>query len=69
MSLTEKQKAYHIQKMRTAAERFDTNKDGYFTLEDFVLMAERLIEYGKLTKEQAEVAHKNIHEACRILWP
>ena len=57
MSFSEKQKGYHLQKMRTAAKRFDTNKDGYFSREDLKLMAEKLIERGKLTKEQAEFVH------------
>ena len=58
MSLTEKQKAYHLQKMRTCANRFDANKDGYFSREDIALMSERLVEYGKLAKEQADAAYK-----------
>ena len=58
MSLTEKQKAYHLRKMRTCIKRFDADKDGYFSHEDIELMSERLKEYGKLTKEQAERAHQ-----------
>ena len=58
MSLTEKQKAYHLRKMRTCIKRFDADKDGYFCREDVELMSERLKEYGKLTKEQAESAHQ-----------
>ena len=58
MSPTEKQKAYHLRKMRTCAKRFDVNKDGYFSREDIALMSEKLVEYGKLAKEQADVAYK-----------
>ena len=58
MSLTEKQKAYHLRKMRTSLKRFDVNKDGYYSREDIELMSERTREYGKLTKEQAEFVHK-----------
>jgi Ca2+-binding EF-hand superfamily protein len=58
MSLTEKQKAYHLRKMRTCTKRFDTDKDGYYTIEDVELMSERLKEYGKLTNEQAERARQ-----------
>ena len=58
MSLNEKQKAYHLRKMRTCAKRFDINKDGYFSREDIELMSERLIECGKLTNEQAEYVRK-----------
>ena len=58
MSLTEKQKAYHLKKMRTSTKRFDADKDGYFCREDIELMSKRLKEYGKLTEEQAESAHQ-----------
>ena len=58
MSYTEKQKTYYLRKARTAVKRFDINKDGYFSGEDFELMAERMIEYGKPPKEQAEFVHK-----------
>ena len=52
MSYTEKQKAYFLRKARTAVKWFDINKDGYFSGEDIELMAERMIEYGKLPEEQ-----------------
>ena len=54
MSVTEKQKAYHLQKMKTRAIRTDVNKDGYISREDFELIAKKMEEYGELTKEQAE---------------
>ena len=66
MSLSEEQKAYHVKKLRTASKRFDTNKDGYLSLEDYELMSERLKEYGKLTKEQAECAHKGFMKYAEI---
>lgn len=56
MSLSEEEKAYHLKKMRTASERFDTNKDCYLSHEDIELMSEQLKEYGKLTEEQVECA-------------
>ena len=58
MSYTEKQRAYHLRKMRTCIKRFDTDKDGYYTIEDVELMSERLKEYGKLTEEQADRARQ-----------
>lgn len=58
MSLTDQQKAYHLRKMRTAALRFDTDKDGNLSREDFVLMGQRLVERGNLTEEQARLGQE-----------
>jgi Ca2+-binding EF-hand superfamily protein len=56
-TLTEKQKAYHLLKMRTRAIRTDVNQDGVLSREDFELIVTRMTEYGKLTKEQSESVH------------
>ena len=53
MSITQKQKDYHLRKMKTRITRLDINKDGYISREDYVLMGKQLAEYGKLTKEEA----------------
>ncbi|CAB3994224.1 Sarcoplasmic calcium-binding [Paramuricea clavata] len=53
-SLTEKQRAYHLQKMRTRFTRLDLNHDGFISREDYELMAKKLQEYGKLNAENAE---------------
>ena len=57
MSLTEKQKAYHLRKMRTHLERLDVNKDGTISRADYELMTERMTALGKLTEEQAKRVH------------
>ena len=57
-ALTEKQKAYHLLKMRTRAIRTDVNNDGYLSREDFELIAKKMKEYGELTEEQYEAKHK-----------
>lgn len=56
-TLTEKQKAYHLLKMRTRAIRTDLNQDGFLSRDDFELIVTRMTEYGKLTKEQSESIH------------
>ena len=54
MSFTQKQKDYHLRKMKTRISRMDVNKDGFFSREDFEVMGRRLAEYGGLDKEQTE---------------
>ena len=58
MSFTEKQKAYHLRKMRTRLTRLDINKDGYISREDYELMGKKLAEYSGMTGEQAEATTK-----------
>ena len=60
MSFTEKQRAYHFQKMKTRLTRLDINKDGYISREDYDLMSKRLAERSGMTKEQAEQTHKEL---------
>ena len=43
MNASDKQKAYHLRKMRTRMVKLDVNKDGYISLEDYILMAERVV--------------------------
>lgn len=38
--------------------RFDADKNGHISREDFELMAKKLAEYGKMSKEQAESARE-----------
>lgn len=38
-TLTEKQKAYHLLKMRTRAKRTDLNQDGFLSREDFEIIS------------------------------
>ena len=56
MSFTEKQKAYHLRKMKTRLLRMDMNKDGYLSREDYELMSQRLAERVGMTKERAEAS-------------
>lgn len=58
MSITEKQKAYHLQKMRTRMTRLDINKDGYISRDDYELMSKKLSEHSGMTKKQAESVYK-----------
>ena len=61
-SLTVEQKAYHLRKMRTRFTRFDVNKDGHITLDDFRIIANRVVEYGKLPKDRADIVHATYTE-------
>lgn len=67
MDVTEKQKAYHLRKMTTRIVRLDVNKDGYISREDFEMMVERLNEYSKITKEQAELSRKAMMDVADTL--
>ena len=53
-SLTEKQRAYHLRKMRTRFTRIDLNHDGFISREDYEIMATKVQECGKLNAEDAE---------------
>ena len=55
---TEKQRAYHLLKMRTRYIRLDVTKDGFLSREDFESMANKLIEASKTGKEHAESTRK-----------
>jgi Ca2+-binding EF-hand superfamily protein len=52
--LTDKQREFHLQKMRTRFNRLDLNHDGFISREDYELMGTKLQEYGKLDEEKAE---------------
>ena len=67
MSLTQKQKDYHLRKMKTRMSRMDVNKDGYFSREDFEALGKRLAEYGGLTKEQADSTCKEFLRIADVL--
>ena len=47
--------------------RIDINKDGYVSLEDYVLMGKQLAEYGGLTKEEADSTDKLMKEVADAL--
>ena len=68
MSLTQKQRAYHLQKIRTGYTKKDINKNGYISREDFELMSNRLVaETSGMTKEQVDATYKGfIHAADAI---
>ena len=53
-SFTEKQRAYHLLKIRTRFNRLDLNHDGFISREDYELMATKVQECGKLNAENAE---------------
>ena len=64
MSITEKQEAYHLRKMRSYMTRMDINKDGFLSREDYELMAKQLAEYGGLTEKQADSAFSGFMEVA-----
>ena len=67
MSITQKQKDYHLRKMKTRITRLDINKDGYIYRDDYVLMGKKLAEYGGLTKEQADSKDMQIKQNADAL--
>ncbi|CAB3994219.1 sarcoplasmic calcium-binding [Paramuricea clavata] len=54
LSLIEKQRAFHLQKMRTRFTRLDLNHDGFISRADYELMATKVQENAKLNPEDAE---------------
>ena len=52
-TLTERQKAFHLKKMRTHLKRLDYNEDGHISREDYDLMARKLAEYSEMTDKQS----------------
>ena len=52
--LTQKQRAFHLKKMRIRMMKLDVNKDGFISREDYELMVTRLYEYRKLDADKAE---------------
>lgn len=53
-NITEKQREYHRQKMRTRLARLDVNNDGKVNAKDFELISDRIITLGKLNEAQAK---------------
>ena len=54
------QNAYWVRKFRTRNFYFDTDKNGYVTRDDFVLLAELTVEKGKMSGESAQRTRRNI---------
>ena len=65
-SLTEKQRAYHLQKMRTRFNRLDLNHDGFISREDYELMATKVQECGKLNAESTRNAFMIVADALGL---
>jgi Ca2+-binding EF-hand superfamily protein len=59
MNPTDSQIAFRLRKLKTAFFRFDVNKDGLISREDFELMAERMNKFGNATAEQAQSCHNS----------
>lgn len=55
---SDSQIAFRLRKLRTIFTRFDMDKDGYMSKEDFELMAKKLNELSNATGEQAESRRK-----------
>lgn len=67
MSFTERQRAFHLRKMRTRLRRMDYNEDGYISREDYDLMGRKLAEYSEMTDEQAGLVHKEFMKIADAL--
>ena len=67
MSFTEKQKAFHLRKMKTRMARMDVNKDGYISREDYELIGKKLAEYSGLKGVQAESVRKEFLKVADVL--
>ena len=63
---TAEQKAYHLRKMRTRYTRLDVDKDAHITLADYELMAKRMVEYGKLSKDTADTVYEKFREIAEL---
>ena len=66
-SFTAEQKAYHLRKIRTRYARLDVDKDGYITLADYELMAKKMVEYGKLSKDKADEVYEKFREMAKLI--
>ena len=67
MGLTEKQKQYHLRKMRSWITRLDANRDGYISHEDYEHMSSRLTDLSGMSKEEAKADHKDFMKVADIL--
>ena len=67
MSFTERQRAFHLRKMRARLRRLDYNEDGYISREDYDLMGRKLAEYSEMTDEQADSVRKEFMKIADAL--
>lgn len=66
-NFTAEQRAYHLRKMKTRYARLDVDKDANITLADYELMAKRVVEYGKLSKDKADKVHEIFREMANLI--
>ena len=60
------QKAYHLRKMKTRYARLDVDNDAHITLADYELMAKRMVEHGKLSKDKAEMVYEKFRKMAEL---
>ena len=65
-NFTAEQKAYHLRKMKTRYARLDVDKDAHITLADYELMAKRMVEYGKLSKDKADMVYEKFRKMAEL---
>ena len=54
------QNSYWVRKFRTRIHYYDTDKNGIITREDFVLLADRMVQKGKMSGEVEERTRRNV---------
>ena len=64
MNPTDSQIAFRLRKLKTAFTRFDVDKDGFISKEDFELMAKRMNKLGNATAEQAAACHTSFMQVA-----
>lgn len=64
---TAEQRAYHLRKMKTRYTRIDVTKDANITLDDYELMAKRMVEYGNLPKDKADKVFEIFREMAVLI--
>lgn len=65
-NFTTEQKAYHLRKIRTRYARLDVDKDYHISLADFELMAKRMVDYGKLSKDAANTVYEKFRRTAKM---
>ncbi len=64
---TAEQRAYHLRKMKTRYARLDVTKDASSTLDDYELIAKRMVEYGNLSKDKADKVFEIFREMAVLI--
>ena len=65
--LTQKQRAFHLQKMRRRMNTLDVNRDGFISREDYEQMATKLSYYRELSEDKAQLTRNAFMQLADIL--